>query len=215
MDVENLYNQWAKSYDNQKNPAIISEGNNLLDLLDVKQGETILDLGCGTGRYIEKIQKKANVIGIDISDEMLNVCRKKINKNVKLIKANFEECVDFGNVDKVIASLSITHIKDLEKLFLNVKKISKKFVFSTFCKELKQPFITTYEDPINKEFVKGNFINYQHKIEDIIYIINKTGWIIEKIIITKIDESLKEAITEESYETNKNKPFLAIFSIVN
>ena len=61
----------------------------------------ILDLGCGTGRILIPVAKLGKkIIGIDSSDNMLEICKNKINKelgpkasNVTLIKAditNFE-----------------------------------------------------------------------------------------------------------------------------
>lgn len=41
----------------------------------------ILDLGCGTGNYIPYLNKKGNVLGIDISRSAVEVAKKKYGLN--------------------------------------------------------------------------------------------------------------------------------------
>jgi trans-aconitate methyltransferase len=52
-------------------------GENLIELLDPKPGERILDLGCGPGQLTHKIAKRgAEVIGLDASAEMIGQARQ-------------------------------------------------------------------------------------------------------------------------------------------
>jgi trans-aconitate methyltransferase len=53
-------------------------GEGILSYLQPKPGETILDLGCGTGDLTAEIfQKGVNVIGVDNSAEMIQVAKTK------------------------------------------------------------------------------------------------------------------------------------------
>jgi ubiquinone/menaquinone biosynthesis C-methylase UbiE len=64
--------------------------------LQLKEGDTILNLPCGTGQNLESIQDYLNntglIIGIDLSGGMLNKAENKVKKNewnnIKLIKAD-------------------------------------------------------------------------------------------------------------------------------
>lgn len=53
----------------------------------------LIDLGCGTGRVLERFaQRGFEVVGVDLSAEMLGVCAKKLaaeRERVDLIRANF------------------------------------------------------------------------------------------------------------------------------
>nr|WP_300094551.1 class I SAM-dependent methyltransferase [Sedimentibacter sp.] len=47
-------------------------------MIDVERGMNVLDIGCGTGNFSIKLAKMGcNVTGIDISDNMLDIARKK------------------------------------------------------------------------------------------------------------------------------------------
>jgi ubiquinone/menaquinone biosynthesis C-methylase UbiE len=54
------------------------------ELLDIREGETVLEIGPGTGRSLEKIARKVGetglVHGIDISPGMLAVSRRRLEK---------------------------------------------------------------------------------------------------------------------------------------
>jgi trans-aconitate 2-methyltransferase len=52
-------------------------GESLIELLNPKRGERILDLGCGTGQLTQKIAEQgADVIGLDASPEMIGQARQ-------------------------------------------------------------------------------------------------------------------------------------------
>jgi len=52
---------------------------NLLRLLEIKRGETILDLACGQGFFARAFEKEgAKVIGVDISKELISLAKKHL-----------------------------------------------------------------------------------------------------------------------------------------
>jgi trans-aconitate methyltransferase len=56
-------------------------GEKLLDILDPKRGERILDLGCGTGQLTQQIADRgADVVGLDASPEMIGQARQNYPK---------------------------------------------------------------------------------------------------------------------------------------
>ena len=64
--------KWNAELYDQKHAFVFQFGENVLELLDVKPGERILDLGCGTGYLAKQIKNQgAEVVGIDLSPEMI------------------------------------------------------------------------------------------------------------------------------------------------
>lgn len=103
----------------------------LKKLLGEIKGKTILDLGCGTGKFGLKLASEAKkVVGIDISKASVAIA----NRTAKRYKIkNFEGVVgDFKNqgyknyFDIVLAVNLIHHADDLEVILKHVGKALKK-----------------------------------------------------------------------------------------
>lgn len=68
--------KWDASLYDQKHSFVWKMAGALLDLLEAKPGERILDIGCGTGHLTEQIAATgAQVTGIDLSPEMIAQAR--------------------------------------------------------------------------------------------------------------------------------------------
>ncbi|WP_308737468.1 class I SAM-dependent methyltransferase [Paenibacillus sp. PCH8] len=74
-------NRWqADEYDN-KLAFVSGYGKNLISWLQPRQGEYILDLGCGTGDLTYEISlSQAEVVGMDASPDMIRRAREKFTK---------------------------------------------------------------------------------------------------------------------------------------
>ena len=85
--------------------------------------ELILDLGCGTGDITRLFAEKGyDLIGIDISPEMLNIAREENgHKNILYLNQDMREFELYGTVDVIYSSLDclnyITGKRDLKKVF--------------------------------------------------------------------------------------------------
>ncbi|WP_440894998.1 class I SAM-dependent methyltransferase [Amphibacillus sp. Q70] len=124
-------------------------------LLPELKNKHVLDLGCGFGwhcRYARE-QQASSVVGIDISEKMLEAARKKTNDSfIKYLNMPIEE-IDFSkeSFDLVISSLAFHYIESFEIICEKVYqylKPSGSFVFS-----VEHPIFTTrheqdwYYDP--------------------------------------------------------------------
>lgn len=84
MSIKN-YDTKAIFYDSYRNNC--PGWNECLSFLDVKNTDSILDLGCGTGSFTQKLWELQpnNILGIDPSKEMYSIATKKlINTNIQL-----------------------------------------------------------------------------------------------------------------------------------
>src|SRR6516162_1457317 len=85
------YQLWARTYDHEHNPMLSIEQRILASLLPPLCGLDIVDLGCGTGRWLEAARNAGahSLAGVDISPEMLNVARAKLGDAATLVCAEF------------------------------------------------------------------------------------------------------------------------------
>lgn len=70
-------NSWNPELYEARHAFVWQLGEGVIDLLDPKPGERVLDLGCGTGQLTGKISGRgAEVIGLDASPEMIGQARQ-------------------------------------------------------------------------------------------------------------------------------------------
>ncbi|MCK5416142.1 class I SAM-dependent methyltransferase [Candidatus Parcubacteria bacterium] len=81
----------------------------------VGTGKKVLDIGCGTGKCLLPIRENNNnVIGVDVSDDALAICKEK---DLKVFNLNFEiddieEVKVLGPFDVVIVTDVLEHLID-------------------------------------------------------------------------------------------------------
>lgn len=141
MKQMNSYCEFSAVYDeltqNVDYPKRFEYINHFLIDNNITNG-TVLDLACGTGSMsIELIKNGFDVIGIDLSENMLELASNRLleyGDNFSLLKGNMTDYRLDKNVKACICSLdSINHlndIKDVEKTFCNVyNSLDKNGVF--------------------------------------------------------------------------------------
>ena len=101
----------------------------VIRIAGVKNNSKILDAGCGTGnllRYLEDYKKKLNLYGIDISKEMLEIAREKLEKSKLYLqsaeKLKFED--NFFNY--IFSTDAFHHYYNPDKVMKNFYRILKK-----------------------------------------------------------------------------------------
>ncbi|MBI5698034.1 MAG: arsenite methyltransferase [Thaumarchaeota archaeon] len=106
-----------------------------LNFANLREGETVVDLGSGAGidafLSANKVSKTGTVIGIDMTDEMLDKARKNASEgnytNVHFKKGDIEENipVDDNSVDAVISNCVINLTTNKTSAFKEVYRILK------------------------------------------------------------------------------------------
>jgi len=75
----------------------------------ITEGDKILDVGCGNGRLLEILKdKKINYTGVDISEKLVEVAKKRYPQNSFLVADNLNLPFLDNNFDKVF-SVAVLH----------------------------------------------------------------------------------------------------------
>ena len=125
-------------------------------MLDVQEGEKILDVACGQGNLSRHAARKgAEVIGIDISkmiEHAINI-EKEEKLGIRYMKLNAERLTDEfkeSSFDKVVCNMALMDFEDYKTTIEQISAILKEngiFVFSITHPAFAWPTGTTFRVP--------------------------------------------------------------------
>ena len=95
---QTAYTRDASAYDTRTS-AFETYRHRLVDLLPLRRGDVVLDVGCGTGLCFERVRSRIGsdgvIVGVDASREMLTMAAARVAdrgwRNVVLVQAPIEE----------------------------------------------------------------------------------------------------------------------------
>ncbi len=123
------YEKWCRDHSNQKLAEL--EKRLMLDLLRPLQGESVIDIGCGTGMHFDDLLACGlQVSGIDASPYMLDIARQKARQRVDLHRG-FAEDLPFEDNAFTYAVLNTTleFVDDPQKALEEAFRVTKDRVF--------------------------------------------------------------------------------------
>ena len=105
---------WNASLYDTKHDFVSKYGEALLDILDAKPGETILDVGCGTGDLAAQIAASgAQVTGFDFSPDMIDAAKNKF-PGIEFHVASASNFQFPDNFDAVFSNATLHWVLDYE-----------------------------------------------------------------------------------------------------
>jgi malonyl-CoA O-methyltransferase len=121
MNIQDAYNEWSDSYDSDANLTRDLDSKLTRELLTDLQVDSILELGCGTGKNTSfLVQIGAKVEAVDFSQGMIQKAREKVKAgNVAFSSMDITQPWKFADesFDLITCSLVLEHIKDLSFVF--------------------------------------------------------------------------------------------------
>jgi malonyl-CoA O-methyltransferase len=123
LDPQAAYAMWAATYPPRPhNPLMEIEQQAVLSLLPDLTGKTVLDAGCGTGRYLRALGALgARPIGIDLSSAMLaracEVTRHVARANLCALP------IDSMSVDVIVCGLALGDVPQLEVALAEMARV--------------------------------------------------------------------------------------------
>jgi cytosine/adenosine deaminase-related metal-dependent hydrolase/ubiquinone/menaquinone biosynthesis C-methylase UbiE len=126
--LKEAFSAWANVYDQQQNPLLTLEERYLLRLLPTIEGRDVLDVGCGTGRWIARLSgsNPGSLHGVDISPEMLS---RAAARNISHARLSTSSCADLpvedASVDLLLASFVLSYVDDLGLVARELARVAK------------------------------------------------------------------------------------------
>jgi len=152
QEFSGLYEQLAPDYDRRDRMFRLigfrepSYKRKAIAALDLRLGDTVVDIGCGTGLNFAYLQNvvgpEGKIIGVDLTPGMLAQAKKRIMqndwKNVELIQSDAAEFTFPTGIDAVLSTFALTFVPGFETVIGNgfsALKSGGKFVVL----DMKQP----------------------------------------------------------------------------
>ena len=129
------YALWASSYPaHAHNPVMQAEERAMLGLMpSALQGQAVLDVGCGSGRYMLHALRRgaARVIGVDLSASMLErasaeLARFQPDAEVDLVQGSLTALpVPDGRANLTICGLVVGHLDSLQQSLAELRRVTR------------------------------------------------------------------------------------------
>ncbi len=137
--VAEAYGRWAPVYDIVFGP-VFRRGRQAAVVAAERIGGRILEVGVGTGLSLSSYSKRNSIVGIDISEPMLDKARQRVERerldHVKSIAVMDAENLTYGtgSFDVVVAQYVVTAIHNPEKAldeFVRVTRPGGEIILTT------------------------------------------------------------------------------------
>lgn len=129
------YALWAPNYPaHAHNPVMQAEERAMLELMPANlQGQAVLDVGCGSGRYMLHALRRgaAHVIGVDLSPPMLEragteLARFQADAEVDLVQGSLAALpVPDARANLTICALVVGHLDNLEQALAELRRVTR------------------------------------------------------------------------------------------
>ena len=188
---------WNASLYNDKHGFVAKYGEDVIEWLQPKQDEHILDIGCGTGTLTNKLSESGAIItGIDASEEMIALAKESFSNINFLVK----DATDFAFDEPFDAAFSnatlhwiLEQQKALQCVYDSLKK-GGRFVFEMGGKHN----IQSIHNAINKAMTNAGYenkisanINYFPSVAAQCLLLEKVGFTVSNMAYFKRPTELK------------------------
>jgi trans-aconitate 2-methyltransferase len=103
-------------------------GRDVLDRLDLRGDERVLDAGCGTGRVTEALVERlpeGEVVAVDGSQAMVQQARERLGERAHVFAADLVELELDRPVDAILSTATFHWIADHDRLFARLRAALK------------------------------------------------------------------------------------------
>jgi phosphatidylethanolamine/phosphatidyl-N-methylethanolamine N-methyltransferase len=110
-DVKSSYRRWARVYDAVFGAVLEDGRRKMIAQVNALQPKRLLEMGVGTGLLLPKYPRDTEVIGVDISEEMLALAEQKIaEKNLHNASVQLDDCERLSFADRSFDCVVLPYI---------------------------------------------------------------------------------------------------------
>jgi SAM-dependent methyltransferase len=112
-------------------PDVRGQREAALRYLNLQAGETVLDIGCGPGYLTEMmadaVTETGSVLGIDISEDLLHVARRRNSRGWQTYRAGDAMALDVPNecADVAISMQVLEYLPDIDRAIGEISRVLK------------------------------------------------------------------------------------------
>jgi demethylmenaquinone methyltransferase/2-methoxy-6-polyprenyl-1,4-benzoquinol methylase len=156
IQLRDLYRKRAANYDFTANLYYLIGFREVqfrkcaISALGLKRGDTVVEVGCGTGLnfpyLLQSIGETGRLIGVDLTDAMLKKAMKRIQRNswhnIELVEADAGAYVFPAGIQGVLSTFALTLIPEYERVIdhgARALAIGGRFVVADFKKPEQWP----------------------------------------------------------------------------
>jgi cytosine/adenosine deaminase-related metal-dependent hydrolase len=126
VPAREAYRLASQSYDAESNPMLVLEQRFVERLLPSVAGLDVIDLGCGTGRWLAALARLTprSLLGVDLSAEMLAQAKRKLGGAARLVLADCESLpLPRSSADLILCSFVTSYLCDLTVFAEQVRRL--------------------------------------------------------------------------------------------
>jgi phosphatidylethanolamine/phosphatidyl-N-methylethanolamine N-methyltransferase len=130
-NMQKVYKAYAGFYDRVFRNWLFPRQRYAIRQMDIRPGEKVLEVGVGTGMALPEYPRHCRVTGVDISDDMLDKAREKVERHalqhVDLHRMDAME-LDFpvARFDHVVMAFVVSVVPDPVRVLHEAKRVAKR-----------------------------------------------------------------------------------------
>lgn len=155
---QKVYNEMAQEYDSAPEGHYTRRHKaELIKTVALKDGDNILDVACGNGYLLGELSKKAsiNAYGVDISENMIAVAKKRHPDGVFTVNPCVPLCFKDASMDVITVSCAFHHFEEPQAFARECMRVLTKngrvFMAEPFFSPLVRWVANTVVFPLSKK----------------------------------------------------------------
>lgn len=220
------YDLWAPTYgQDQSNIFLQAEHQGMTGLMSDMDwsGTTVLDAGCGTGRYFRYCLQRGvkEIIGLDYSPGMLKRAKQTSAKdNISLVEGSVEAVpLRTGSLDVVLVPLVLGHVKSLANAAQELTRVARSggtlLVSDWHPENERRGWRRTFEiQSTDQQSDRYAVEHHPHSAEEYIRSFTSAGCVLQRRLEPLIDDSMRAVFERNNmlpvYEEHRGSPLVLL-----